>query len=170
MLNKKAFQKLIVWVLLVSLSACTAGSTVNLKADKLQKPVSMTSYIHDSNLKVQNEYSYTTQGSFLIELDRSGHFWNMYNPKKDTDLSEQLNQKMQEANADGIVNLKVEASGGAGAIMNTGIHIFGGFIGLILLFSGDPVSTVVGAGIFAGSQYLPGKVHIKVQGDLIKYK
>jgi len=28
----------------------------------------------------------------------------------------------------------------------------------------------VGAGIFAGSQYLPGKVHIKVQGDLIKYK
>ncbi len=166
---KKQFNQLISYVLILSLSACTAGTTVNLKADNLQKPVSMTKYIHNSKLEVISTTSYKKVGELNLEFNRKGHFWNLYNPQKDTDLSDEINAKMLELHADGIVNLTIESAGALSSITNTGLQIAGGWLGLAMMFSGTLVPTLIGISIFGGSQYLPGKVAIKIQGDLVKF-
>lgn len=162
--------KSVIFVLMLSISACTAGAKINLKADKLEKPISMTEFIHSNDKLVLDTNGYDKVGTVELKVKRSGHFWNLYNPNKDVDLSEQLNKKMEAVSADGIVNFKIVASGSTTSITNTAIHLFGGFIGMILVGSGSSTNILIGIPVFIGSQYFPGTAHITVTGELVKFK
>jgi len=153
------------------ISSCSVGALVNIKAQEITHPVSHTDnfYSTDGNLITPNQYeviepfsfSFTKWGvSSIIDIER------------EADISDELNDLIEENNGDAIVNLIISVSDAPvnGLTFFTKALSFWGSLIFIPLTIAEPSSerAIIAASSVAVYIFTPAAADIKVEGKVIK--
>jgi len=113
-MNKLRYTLLAILALVFSSCYFKTGGPIDVKADDLEYPVSLTKAIFDENYK-PNTSNYTVVKSF--SFTRTSWFWHwtanpgneteIHKLSEDPDISKDLNDLIKASNGDAIVNLKI---------------------------------------------------------------
>jgi hypothetical protein len=158
-------------LLLLTISGCSVGSKVNLKAENLNYPVSQSSSIYLPNGEFINQDNYELITDFSYNFRKWGI--STVNIQSTEDISDQLNSIIQEKGGDGIVNLDI-------SMRNTGTNSMMVFVKSVALI-GSVIATAVTfsqpsaeSTAFAGGSILtyiftPANVDIEISGTVVKF-
>lgn len=158
--------------------SCT-GARINLKADNLKYPVSMSEGMYDERLKlVSDNYGYEIVDEFSFSVSRVTTFWSLLSfgfisLGSDEDISAEINKLVKEKGGDGVVDLQVSKNG-----LFTFTNILtGAASGLAFTLGGLVYATgkksedkTVGRNLMVVSLVMPGAMQLFVSGKVVKYR
>jgi hypothetical protein len=162
---------------LLMMTGC-AGSHLNVRADRLEHPVSMTGQVYDDNFsiapyEVVGEFSFNVR-SIAINGGEIGGFMGLpaINTTfgRDKDISDRLNRLIAEKGGDGIVNLSI--GGRQNWLFNIVPATVGGLMATVggLLVVLDPKQRGKGAALVGLSLLTPGSVTGTVRGQVVRFR
>ena len=165
--------RLIAGVALFLLTGCYAGSQFVIEAPHLHQPVSMTSAIHDSSLRVVRGGEYDDLGHFAISFSGVS-LGSPLDPHPRLDVSEEINNIVRKKGGNGITNLSITASNSPVTFTSMflrGVAWVGVVVGAALLLdnSANKAPAVATIGISAaGVLLLPTVGEFVIEGTVVR--
>ena len=123
----------ILLILFVTLSGCSVGAKINIEAQNLDYPVSQSTSIYTPT----GEFIYPDNYELISDFSYNFKKWGIssINIQSTEDISDQLNEIIEEKGGDAIVNLEI-------SMRNTGTNSFMVFIKSVALM-GSIIATGV---------------------------
>ena len=156
---------------MILFTACSVGALVNIKARKIEHPVSHTNNFYDPAGRLIGSDEYSIQKEFSITFTKWG-ISSLIDIEREEDISDDLNDIITENDGDAIVDLTV-------SVANSPINGFT-FFTKVISFWGAAIFTPLAiiessrdyAFIAAGSIliyiFTPAAADIKLEGKVVK--
>ncbi len=157
--------------LLITLSGCSVGAKVNIEAENLDFPVSQSTALYIPS----GEFIYPEDYELITDFSYNFKKWGNSTIKIQSteDISDQLNEIIEEKGGDAIVNLEI-------SMRNTGTNSFMVFVKSVALM-GSIIATGVtisqpsteGAAFAGGSIlayiFTPANIDIEIKGTVVRF-
>ncbi len=110
------------WICLLAVSAVgCSGAHASLVAPDAKYPISLSDGVRDSTGRLVPDEELEVVGAFQSDFSTWGMWWNIISFTGDADISEDVNEQVNAAKGEGIVNLSVRS----GNTVWNGFTLFG---------------------------------------------
>ncbi|MBI3005663.1 MAG: hypothetical protein HYY49_09660 [Ignavibacteriales bacterium] len=162
-------------LLTVMTLGCYTGAEFTLGAPSLEKPVSMSQFVHDPELNVLGPGDYDEVNGFVMSFSGWSFGWPL-SPHPEKDFTERLNDVVRQNDGDGIVNLRISAGNNplnSVTMFIKGVSWFVLVGGSLVLLSYSPDKAEI-APLVAGSivtiLFLPTGAEFTVKGTVVRFR
>ncbi|MBO6536780.1 MAG: hypothetical protein JJ966_11180 [Balneolaceae bacterium] len=161
----------LIFIFLITGFGCSVGTKLSIEANSLKYPISQSPsvFLRDGELANENEYEYVTD--FSYDFKKWGN--STLNIQSDVDISNQLNEIIEENNGDAIVNLEVSmrnTSANSIMLFVKSIALMGSMISAAVTVSEPTLeSSAFTGGFIATYLFTPANIDVQISGTVIRF-